>query len=626
MASVAPPPVALRAAVRLLLVALLAPLLLLGLAAAPASASVKNGPSVAFEWAWDSYTPGQYGNCTAAAHWTRSGSAQPRIVVGGLDCSSGWNFNETLEGDGDDYFEVYADCGGIELAYKTHIFDHSNTGSGFVLTPTDSSANFDLKTCTVDSLDLNYKRDNFGLDSEYHVTATVALGSPPVAGSGDLPGTTPSACESFDLASVSVDVNIPAAETDYVTYDLTIRGTVKDARAGVVARVIATDSRATTPPSYATQATNASMYGPAVQASGTAMPTQVGAAPASVTTLPGGGWKFTNLMSFITKAKWNGTGSAGFGGLKSSVLGAQLIMGPYYPTTWSAQRALPHKGVWGAMNNPFPNDPTNCRWYVGAPQSAYPGTTATTLDTMSPSSTTGSTSPFSALTGTPAPDDPEPSPTNTAPPPVDDGSCAGFSFTDPASWAGSGMCVLVQAVMGLIGAVGDVLHAVLSLASAIIDGIANLLMPPDGFMDDTMDSVGGVFDDSPLDDWYSGIDDGIESAKPDAAPPSGGKTAPGLVAPTDGGSYSGCQGPPIEWSYFEKVGMDSTLYIFDACSGSMKTLADWTHLLLTISVVFGSAFKCIELLTIAVGASKQAYAMGRFDWSDAAQNRHGDRA
>lgn len=114
------------------------------------------------------------------------------------------------------------------------------------------------------------------------------------------------------------------------------------------------------------------------------------------------------------------------------------------------------------------NDPSLCRFYYGQDVITEPMIGG---DPMGPF-TNGSPQPYGG--STPVDEGPL-----TGPDPVstDDGQCSGFSFTDPSSWAGAGICVLVKAVRALFGVMGDVLQAVLGLVGQLGALLRDLFIP-----------------------------------------------------------------------------------------------------------------------------------------------------
>lgn len=114
-------------------------------------------------------------------------------------------------------------------------------------------------------------------------------------------------------------------------------------------------------------------------------------------------------------------------------------------------------------------DPGRCSWYFGA---KIASTAGDNLD-----------EPASALNAPLPPTEPETPPVIDEPPaPPSESGCEGFSFTDPTSWAGAGICVLVKLlgsmvslIKKLVGLLDDVIAAVGEIASKIAGLVADLV-------------------------------------------------------------------------------------------------------------------------------------------------------
>lgn len=202
------------------------------------------------------------------------------------------------------------------------------------------------------------------------------------------------------------------------------------------------------------------------------------------------------------------------------------------------------------------------------------------------------------------------------PGPADEPGCDGFSFTDPSSWAGAGICVMVKALRAIFYVLSDLLAAIGGIVGGLLDGIAALFMPdPQSFQDarDAMD-----FSDDPAITAWTDTLDGSDffNTGPQAAQRSveGGAAVPSMIP---GVLLSGgCQGPGIDASALEMLGMEENLYPFNACSGAMATLAQWTRLLLMMFIGISGFLKIFEMIAVAIGAARQAQILGSFDWGN----------
>lgn len=123
------------------------------------------------------------------------------------------------------------------------------------------------------------------------------------------------------------------------------------------------------------------------------------------------------------------------------------------------------------------NDPGVCAFYWGLKLAEVPNTT---ID-----------EPAGPVDAPPPNQPPNPDPGSPPPPSNPESGCEGFSLTDPSSWAGAGICVLVKLMSALIdlvgdmlgvlrsvlGVLGDVLGAILGLVAELGELLIDLLIP-----------------------------------------------------------------------------------------------------------------------------------------------------
>ncbi|MFT4288689.1 hypothetical protein [Nocardioides sp.] len=183
-----------------------------------------------------------------------------------------------------------------------------------------------------------------------------------------------------------------------------------------------------------------------------------------------------------------------------------------------------------------------------------------------------------------------------------DGTCEGFSLTDPTSWAGAGICVLVKLMGSLISAVLGLPAAIIEL---VIDALKLLFIPTDF---QSFNKLNNAVDDTNLASWR----DGIESA-------GFGSSSGGVVGrTTDSGSSSDCMGPGFDLSGME-FGDESVefgvIYPFAACDGKLADAASLVRTILLVMICLSVGFRVIGMIGTSIGLIKNTNQMIRFDWS-----------
>lgn len=157
---------------------------------------------------------------------------------------------------------------------------------------------------------------------------------------------------------------------------------------------------------------------------------------------------------YKTTDAWNSNGGP------RKVVGMGVVWSPM-STVWANKTARPQDATGGLVGV---NDPGNCQFYWGQKVASISGS-----DTDEPAG--------------PLPVEATPPPTDDPGTPADvgDDGC-GFSFTDPSTWAGGGMCELVGAIGGMVSVLknmlaklGEILNAIGGLAGNIASAITGAL-------------------------------------------------------------------------------------------------------------------------------------------------------
>lgn len=189
--------------------------------------------------------------------------------------------------------------------------------------------------------------------------------------------------------------------------------------------------------------------------------------------------------------------------------------------------------------------------------------------------------PLAPLTGGGGTGSAEP-PDVTDPPPPSTGSCD-FSFSDPTTWAGGGICALVELISSLLNLIGDVLDFLWGLVEALGNMIRDLFVPSEGFMEDQAQGLQDAWGDTPPAVFIDSAQDVGES----------------VIVSSPGG---GCTGPA--WT-FNKPGPlgggTATVHPFEACEAPMSTLATIVRTGLTVGVYLGAFLVALRIVAAAFG-------------------------
>lgn len=164
--------------------------------------------------------------------------------------------------------------------------------------------------------------------------------------------------------------------------------------------------------------------------------------------------------------------------------------------------------------------------------------------------------------------------------------CDGFSFTDPSSWAGAGICILVKAVYamvslletianGILALPGAIVGAIGDLLGALVDAIGALFLPSDGFLEGELDEVQSAFSQSTVGNYSSAFTD--------------------LDVPV---ASAGCAGPQLDFTIKGKAISWEPL---NACSGGVATLAGLSKMFLTVVLSFFGGMACLRAVGSGFG-------------------------
>lgn len=230
------------------------------------------------------------------------------------------------------------------------------------------------------------------------------------------------------------------------------------------------------------------------------------------------------------------------------------VVGPNNDSRPDASLAPMTNFLWGD------NDPANCVFYIGPKFFDDPNSTKD--------------EPHSDINTTGPPVDTEPEPDPVADPLPDTQTC-NFSFTDPSSWLSGGMCALIGLIGKLIDRVGEVVSAVFGLPAKIMDGLRELFIPSDGFMDAAFGDISDAWDDTVLMKYADGLAD------------------------LDPGGSSSCGGIPITVTMPGGHVIDERLG--DACSGAMAGPAGMVRVALSVVLVVSGAVACVRAVGAGIG-------------------------
>lgn len=285
----------------------------------------------------------------------------------------------------------------------------------------------------------------------------------------------------------------------------------------------------------------------------------VGIQAHSNTAAPSGG-----SVSFTDRAhvsSHNGQSDSPSGGVDGTIVGVGMFRVPSGGSGANWMNMPQYDGTPHARLGV--NDPSQCAFYWGEKIAV-----TTTDDRDEPSG------PLPGGGGSPTP--PTDTPDADDPPPAEpEGSCDGFSLTDPASWGATAMCAAAALLGRLVRLVGDLVSVVKGMVAAILDGIAGLLIPSDGFFDEQWDELSDVYEDSSPSKYVDAVDQ---------------------IAPSGGGG--GCSGPTVTVPIH---GNTETIQPLEACGGARASAASICRLILTVGISVFGALACIRAIGSGLG-------------------------
>jgi hypothetical protein len=160
------------------------------------------------------------------------------------------------------------------------------------------------------------------------------------------------------------------------------------------------------------------------------------------------------------------------------------------------------------------------------------------------------------------------------PSPSDDVGCDGFSFTDPSSWAGAGVCVMVKALKAIWTTLGGIASTLASIPGQIMSALGGLLTDlfvPDG------DLLEANFQE-------------VQDAYADTAPGAWVEAVGDFDVPAN--AATGCAGPHVEVPLGDGIVMEADP--LNACTGSAAELAALCKLIITVTIGFFGGLACIR--------------------------------
>lgn len=417
--------------------------------------------------------PGTKTTCSVSARWEVTagqgpGATYQRVVKGKAKCSTGF-----------------------EVASSRVLLSMGGTGCSTLKqttrTEVDGSPNVDIfltdtgTTCVVDELCLNTVWEGhgfFGHDFEDSNCVPFGLGAapeyvPPSTSNGtcaDLAVSTPTASATFDdfwapnsnnkyRAWVRAqNINWPVSQQDttkvWIPYAIVDQSLIPGDASN---RAVTLGSQPGDPLSWKGRTTEPYVVG----GQGSVLPLHVWYDQ----TVSG---ESLNAVRPVRVGPMANTGTAGGSPTTQewAPVGRVVGVGVALQNVGTANLNFPTQNVAGVFGV---TDPSLCRFYWGAKIIDLPNTT-----TDNPMGQLGQ----DGQTTTPV----EPPPLVDPTAPEEDTGCAGFSFSDPTTWAGAGICVLVKllgqlvtVVRGILGMLGDVIDAIGSIVAAIADLVADLV-------------------------------------------------------------------------------------------------------------------------------------------------------
>lgn len=144
---------------------------------------------------------------------------------------------------------------------------------------------------------------------------------------------------------------------------------------------------------------------------------------------------------------------------------------------------------------------------------------------------------------------------------------------------------IAKGLKAVVDAVGFVVDAIADLATALLDGIAGLFIPEDGYLDGQIDGVKDAWADAAPIAFLGGLTD-VGEALQFPQPPSG------------------CAGPELSFhSPMSAPGSTTNLNPLSACRSEVAQIADLTKTALTIAVYVGAVLASVRIVGAAFGVN-----------------------
>ncbi|HWD44162.1 MAG TPA: hypothetical protein VHM23_10720 [Actinomycetota bacterium] len=261
------------------------------------------------------------------------------------------------------------------------------------------------------------------------------------------------------------------------------------------------------------------------------------------------------------------------------------IVTPGAPPENDYLSAYPDLSQWANANpgHVLPvTDPSACRFYFGE-KVWSDGIAGSGLD--EPMGASDGSEP-----GTPGvPDSPAPDPVVDDTPAEDDVSACHFDVTDPSSWLEAGMCAVVGILKLIWETLGDVLGAIRDLGGLLVDAIA-------GIAQAILDGLGALF--VPSESALTAGVNAVKQAWADSSPGQYLSAFGGIAGAFDGLSAGGCEGPRLQAS----TGLgDIDVRPFNACDGTMATIAGIVKIALAAGVYLGAGVIAVRVIGASFG-------------------------
>jgi len=184
---------------------------------------------------------------------------------------------------------------------------------------------------------------------------------------------------------------------------------------------------------------------------------------------------------------------------------------------------------------------------------------------------------------------------NPEPEDKSDGACKGFKLTDPSSWAGAGICMLVRLFSDALTILSNILRAIGNLAGTIAGAIADAL---GGIVGALLDGLSALF--VPSGAHFTSSIQSVQDSWSDTAPGQVTKTYTRIQNRLSAPSDMGCAGPTMAVS-LPFVANKVRLNPMSSCSEPMAKVARFTRVALLIGVYIAALMLCARIIASAIG-------------------------